>query len=54
MREEPTKKQGNINKVKCFNYNKMGHFVKDYLKVKQDLEQGGFVMKTNVAKLGLT
>jgi hypothetical protein len=38
------------HEVYCFNYKKLGHFVKDYKKVGDNLVQGEFTMKQNVVK----
>jgi hypothetical protein len=44
------KKPRDITKVKCFNYNNVAHFAKDYPKVKQNLEQDDFVRTTSMVK----
>jgi hypothetical protein len=46
------KKSQDVAKVRCFNCEELGHFSKDYKKIKQDWSQGGFIAKANVAKLG--
>jgi hypothetical protein len=39
-------------KVKWFNYNDTRHYAKDCPKIRQDLDQGGFIVKKNVIKIG--
>jgi len=46
------KKPRDIIKVKCFNYNDVRHYAKDCPKVRQDLDQGGFITKKIEIKLG--
>jgi hypothetical protein len=45
------KKPRDITKVKCFNYNDFRHYAKDCVKVRQDLDQGGFIAERRVIKL---
>lgn len=43
------------SKMKCLNYEHLGHVIKQYpkpIKVRQYLQEGDFVAKTSVAKLG--
>ncbi len=41
--------------MKCFNYEQLGHMVKDYpkpIKIKHDLQKSDFLAEASVAKLG--
>jgi hypothetical protein len=46
------KKPRDVDKARCLNYEELGHFTKDYEKVKQDWAQWGFITKVNVTTLG--